>query len=264
MTALSLLPTDRTIHDFELFEQLRGRQLSARVQVLCVIGAHRFDELPLVNRILPGLKHIYVFEPLQGPLESLHALARQDPRIRVFPVAVSDRDGTAHFHVTNNQGESSSLLALGSHREIFPEVQVQQTIEVPTRRLDSVLAEHGLALPDVLIIDVQGAEYQVLRSLPQSLLDHVRLIYTEVSTEAVYQGAGLLSDVEAVLTPRFVNLGYVPLRPGVPMHGNAIFAARDDVPQALQLTARARWRLAFRRFKRRVRRQRQQPSGAAV
>ena len=74
----------------------------------------------------------------------------------MFPVAVSDTDGTARFNVASNDGESSSPLELGSHREHFPSVSMQTTIEVPTRRLDSVLAEHGLRAPDLMIVGVQA------------------------------------------------------------------------------------------------------------
>jgi FkbM family methyltransferase len=253
MSAPSLLPAQETIHDVELLRRLRGSRLARQLRVLAVIGAHKFDELPLIDRVFPGLRQIYLFEPLQAPLAALQRLAEGDARLRVFPVAVSDHDGAASFHVASNDGESSSLLEFGSHRELFPEVSVRRTIEVPTRRLDSVLAEHRLAAPDMLLIDVQGAEYLVLRSLSTSLLASVRLIYTEVSTERVYESAGLLSEVEALLAPRFVNLGYAPLRPGVPMHGNAVFVAREDVDDALAQTVAGLLRRQFHRAKRRLR-----------
>ena len=249
MPTRSILPSDRTLYDLELLRALRGTRLSRELKVLCVIGAHRFEELRLINRVFPSLRQIYLFEPQSGPLASLRLLAASDSRIKVFPVAVSDADGTASFNVASNDGESSSLLRLGSHRQLFPEVAMQETIEVPTRRLDSVLVEHGLETPDVLIVDVQGAEYLVLKSLPPSVLDRVRLIYSEVSTEAVYESAGLLADVEGVLSPRFRNVGFAAIRPNVPMHGNAVFVANADVDAILALSPGERLRRAFDRFK---------------
>lgn len=251
--APSLIPPGRAIHDLELMKELRGRRLCAELKVLAVVGAHRFDELPLVNRLFPALEAIYVFEPLPGPLAVLQALAERDPRIRVFPVAIADRDGQAQFHVTNNDGESSSLLDLGTHREHFPQVQVADTLTVTTRRLDSLLAEHGLRPPDVMIVDVQGAELQVLGALGEALRGRLRLLYTEVSLEPLYAGGGLLADVEALLAPRFVNLGFASINAQVTTHGNAVFAARDDVPALLALTPRERVRRAYHRWKQRRR-----------
>ena len=154
---------DRAVYDVDLLKTLRGTLLARRLQVLCVIGAHRFDELPLIDRLFPSLRHIYLFEPQPNLQEPLRRLAQQDARIKVFPVAVSDTDGTASFNIASNNGESSSLLNLGTHSQLFPEVTMQGTIEVPTRRLDSVLAEHRLKPPDTMIIDVQGAEFMVVQ-----------------------------------------------------------------------------------------------------
>lgn len=253
MTQPSLLPAGQPLYDADLLRALRGRRLSQELKVLCVIGAHRFDELPLVNRLFPSLRHIYLFEPQPGPLAVLHALAESDSRIKVFPVAISDTDGVATFNVASNDGESSSLLQLGSHRELFPHVTMQTAIQVPTRRLDSVLKEHGLESPDVMIIDVQGAEYLVLKSLTREVLDQVRLIYAEVSTEAVYESSRPMVEVEALLSPKFVNIGFASISAAVPVHGNAVFVARPDVREAVEWTFRERIRQAFHRFKRRVR-----------
>ncbi len=246
----SLLDAPYPIYDTDLLRQLLGRRLCSELRVLGVIGAHRFQEARLIERVFPNLRQIYLFEPLAEPLQALRAVEKNDPRVKVFPFAISDSDGIAHFHVTSNDGESSSLLAFGSHGELFPEVQVARTIEVQTRRLDSVLAEHGLEAPDVLLLDVQGAEYQVLSALSAEVLAQVRLIYAEVSTERVYASAGLLPDVERLLAPRFANLGFAPLRPAVPMHGNAIFVAHGDVQAALALSTYGRLQRALRHWRR--------------
>jgi len=255
----SLLDAPYPIHDTDLLRQLLGRRLCAQLHVLAVIGAHRFQEERLINRVFPNLRRIYLFEPLAEPLAALRAVQARDARVRVFPVALSDRDGTASFHVTSNDGESSSLLEFGSHARLFPQVAVARTIDVPTRRLDSLLRENALEPPDVLLVDVQGAEHQVLSALSPELLAHVRLIYTEVSTEPVYADSGLLPDIERLLSPRFVNLGFAPLRADVPMHGNAVFVARRDVDQALALSAMGRVQGALRHW-RRARKARRAPA----
>jgi len=259
MPTPSLIEPGQVVHDIALLKLLRGRRLCEGLRTLGVIGAHRLDELPLINKVFPALQRIFVFEPLPGPLQVLRQLAAQDGRITVFPFAVADRDGEADFHVTSNDGESSSLLAFGSHQDHFPDVQVRSTIRVGTRRIDSLLAEQGLPAPDVVIIDVQGAELQVLQSFGPALRDLVRLIYTEVSREAVYTGSGLLSDVEALLSPRFVNLGFASINADVPAHGNAVFVAQPDVDAAIAFTLAGRLRHAVRRAqeRRRTGRQRQ-------
>jgi FkbM family methyltransferase len=242
--------TDGPLYDEELLERLRGSALARSVRSLAVVGAHRFEEARQIDKLFPGLQHIYLFEPLQEPLATLQRRAAADARIRVFPVAVSDTDGVARFNVASNDGESSSLLSFGSHETLFPHVGVQQVIEVPTRRLEGLLAEHGLPAPEVLVVDVQGAEYQVLASLGEALRQQVRVIYTEASTEAVYAGSRLLHELESLLAPRFRKMGFAPLRPGVTVHGNALFLAQDDIAKALDVATWEQWRRRYHRWRR--------------
>lgn len=251
VTMPSLLDASYPVYDTDLLRQLLGRRLSAQLKVLCVVGAHRFQERRLIDRVFPHLQHIYLFEPLPQPLAALRAMEAQDRRIRVFPFAISDRDGTARFNVTSNDGESSSLLRFGTHGALFPAVQIEHCIDVTTRRLGTVILEHGLAPPDALLIDTQGAEYSVLSGIAPELMAHVRVIYAEVSTEAVYESARLLPDIEKLLAERFVSLGFAPLRPEVPMHGNAVFVAHADVEDALALSLTGRIQRAWRHWRRR-------------
>jgi hypothetical protein len=89
MQTPSLIAAGQAVYDIDLLRSLRGCRICTGLKVLCVIGAHRFEELPLIDVLFPALQHIYLFEPQAGPLEALHALARRDRRIRVFPFAVS-------------------------------------------------------------------------------------------------------------------------------------------------------------------------------
>ena len=59
--------------------------------------------------------------------------------------------------------------------------------------------------------------------------------------------------MEALLTSRFLNLGFAPIRSDVPMHGNAVFVAHAFVGDALRCTLRERLRRTFHRFKRHLR-----------
>lgn len=249
------------LYDQELLKRLRGTALARSVRTLAIVGAHRFDEAGQTDKLFPALERICLFEPLEEPLKTLRQRAAADARIRVFPVAIADSDGVARFNVANNDGESSSLLNFGSHETLFPDVAVQRVIEVPTRRLQSLLAEEGLPAPDVLVVDVQGAEYQVLASLGDDLRARVRVIYTETSTEAVYAGSRLLPDIEALLAPRFVKLGFAPLRPGVTVHGNALFVAREDLPLALALGLWERARRGYHQWRRGRRQGRDRAAG---
>jgi FkbM family methyltransferase len=235
----------------EFLYSLSGRILCQKLKTLYVIGAHGFDEKSIIDRIFPALEQIVLFEPLPELRAVLEGIAGLDSRVTVYPYAMSDENGMCEFRVTNNSGQSSSLLPLGTHQTIFPEVRVSQSFDVQTFRVDRFVEKFKVALPDVLIIDVQGAEYKVLSALGESVLGSVRLIYTEASTEAVYEGSRSLAEVEALLAPRFIQIGFSPLTSATPTHGNAVFVRAEDLDSAFRFTMSKHIRRAVRRAMRR-------------
>ena len=111
------------------------------------------------------------------------------------------------FHIAeatnySNKGQSSSLLPLGLHLTQHPEVSYVRDIAVTTKTLDEVTAE---AIPDWLgpggmmgNFDTQGTELDIMRGGPITLAA-CDSIYCEVNLAPMYEGAGLLPDLDAFL-----------------------------------------------------------------
>jgi len=199
--------------------------IAGQVRTLYFIGCHTFHERDWFFNTFRNLEHLYLFEPLPNVRAQLeHDFARH-PVVKVFPYAISDHDGEAVFHVTNNL-QSSSLLDMKEHKQLFPGVNAIGDIAVPKRRLETVIQEHGLADPDLLFIDVQGAEYQVLSGIERERLDRVKIIFTEASTVEVYEGAKLLSDLSDFLGSAFHFIGFEDML-GSKVHGDALYLNRE-------------------------------------
>ncbi len=206
----------------DILHELGKFPICRSIKTIYVIGAHLFQERQLFNRLFPNLTQIYLFEPIPELFQHLQEITAGDQRIRVFPYAIADQNITTQFHVTSNQA-SSSLLQLGKHKEIFPHVTEAGSITVNCRTLELVIRKYELAEPDMLFIDVQGAEYQVLSALSAKTRSRVKLVYTEASTEELYVGSRPLSDVTSLLEDDFQFLGFAPLAGNTPTHGNALF-----------------------------------------
>ncbi|MGH7181562.1 MAG: FkbM family methyltransferase, partial [Nitrospiraceae bacterium] len=210
----------------ELLTSLANTPIARKIRVLCVGGAHRYQERQLFDQLFPHLEQIYLFEPIPELARQLKQIETTDARVRVFPFALSDQNGTQDFFITNNDGESSSLLRLGTHREIFPHVKEVRATRVECRTLDHVIQEAGLLKPDMLLLDVQGAEHQILSSLSSRLKSYIQVLYVEASLEEVYQGGRCLDDLAALLADDHQLVSFAPLSPQSPTHGNALFTNR--------------------------------------
>ncbi|PCH62015.1 MAG: hypothetical protein COC09_07645 [Gammaproteobacteria bacterium] len=212
----------------DILHALRNRLITFDIQCLYIIGAFQFEERDLLFSLFPNLQSAVLFEPTPEAYNSLKNIVANDNRVSVFPYAISDFDGKSKFNISNNW-QSSSLLSFGKHREIFPDVEMTHSVTVETRMLDSVIKNHGLQRPDMLFIDAQGAENRIMNAISKETRDSLKLIYTEASTEELYEGSGTLNDLCDTLGEEFFYLGFAPTRNETPTHGNAIFVNQKDV-----------------------------------
>jgi len=141
-----------------------------------LVAAHRFPDAALI-----------AFEPLPGPRQVLQrALPRRRP-VRLFEEALSDRAGTATFHVSRADDSSSLLPISAAQVATFPGTDEVAQVLVRTARLDEVLAPEDLVAPVLLKIDAQGGELAVLEGAT-SLLPRIDTLLVECSFAELYEG----------------------------------------------------------------------------
>jgi FkbM family methyltransferase len=170
-------------------------KLSAPDKIWIDVGAHQGEKTMSAARDHPDLR-VYAFEP---NLRVAAPLFGKLPNFVVIPMAVAETNGAAEFHV-NRFAAASSLLpfnpdgwARWKGRELL---EVDQTVTVPTIRLDTFL--DLLAIPgiDYLKIDAQGADLAVIRSLGSRIHDVRRLcLEVQVNPLPLYRGGSRKDEV---------------------------------------------------------------------
>jgi FkbM family methyltransferase len=167
---------------------------SIQIKGVLHIGAHKCEELTVYNSI--GIKSEQV-----DWIEANPELVKYNKErgIHVHQAAVSDKEEDVSFHITNN-GESSSLLEFGTHATSYDWCKVIKTINVRTQTLASVIEKDNIPIKqrNFWNLDIQGVELNALRSAG-AYIDCADAIYSEVNTEEVYKGCGLLSEMNAFL-----------------------------------------------------------------
>lgn len=104
---------------------------------------------------------VYAFEPLSRNVDFIrrHAALNRFANIEVFEAAVSDHSGESFF-------DPGASIATGHLSEAG-------TVKVRLVRLDDLLATGSITPPDTMKVDVEGAEYAVVRGA-QRLIDQFR------------------------------------------------------------------------------------------
>ena len=128
------------------------------------IGYYSLKAAPLVG--VTG--HVIAVEPNPETLVRLRVnLAASDASVvAIAPVACSDAEGMMDLYVAphSNLGETSL-----SKENASQEGAVTRTYKVRTRPLDDIVRESGVTRVDAIKIDVEGAEYLVLKGAQQTL-----------------------------------------------------------------------------------------------
>jgi FkbM family methyltransferase len=135
------------------------------------IGAHSGEVLREIVRCAPKGRHI-AYEPLP---EFAARLAAEFPAVDVRQAALSNEVGEVDFHVVVDDPMQSGIKAR-------PDAQLKRVVRVPLDTLD-----HGLPegfVPDLIKIDVEGAEQQVLQGAIGTITRHQPVVVFE-------HGAGL-------------------------------------------------------------------------
>lgn len=116
----------------------------------------------------------------------------------VICAAMGEHDGEQlQLHVASN-GQSSSLLELGTHAVEHPDVTYSGDLQVSTVSLDQLVAEHSVRA-DFVNVDLQGIELRVLRGGP-GFVDGCRWVYSEVNRGELYEGCDRFDELDSWLS----------------------------------------------------------------
>lgn len=168
------------------------------------VGAHIGEEVADYKDY--GVKNVVWFEANRNLMPQLFENTRRyDLKQEYFCEVLSDVDGEeVNFAITNN-GQSSSILELGTHKTHHPHIHVVDTKKLTTKRFDTIARDNpdniNMNIVDFVNLDVQGAELKVLQGFVNAFTDfkNIKAVYTEVNTEEVYIGCALLSQIDSFL-----------------------------------------------------------------
>jgi FkbM family methyltransferase len=163
------------------------------------VGAHEGQELPVY--LAMGFGRVLLVEANPAVFARLASAVGAAPGVELAAYALCDREGTVDLRVTSFD-QSSSLLALKRHREVYPEIEESEVVAVPARTLDGLLEERGAAADfNLLVLDVQGAELLVLQGAERTLAG-LDAVVSEINFEELYEGCALAGELDAFLAAR--------------------------------------------------------------
>src|SRR5579872_2770327 len=184
-----------------------ARRVVGSKPIICDIGSRDAREGIALMRLLDG-KQLHVFEANPAAAElcrrNLLQFANGNSEITFFnEAAVADVIGELKFYPVNVDLSGNKDVGFSSLFQINPAYTkrrgsiVQDEVTVKAITLDQYFL--GKDAPDVLWVDVEGAELKVFQGANR-VLESVKLIHVEVSFRPMQVGKPLFWEVSHYLT----------------------------------------------------------------
>ena len=169
--------------------QLRLKAVGFAPRVIYDVGAFYGGWTKSARKVFPAADY-FLFEANADNAPKLEETGE-----KFFNAVLSSQDGaTKEFYLPKHAVATGASL----YRENTVHYQSEnlRVVPVKTRRLDAFAAEQGLPKPDLIKLDVQGAELEVLAGAGD-LLATTGAIVAELSFLSYNQSAPLIADVIA-------------------------------------------------------------------
>jgi FkbM family methyltransferase len=156
------------------------------------VGAHECEELDVYEKYINRNKILWIEAMIHKVIEC----KQKFNNLLIEQAVVSDVEENVKFNISNN-GQSSSILELGTHKEKHPGVYYTTCFETRTSLLKNIIKNYNIEF-NFINLDIQGAELKALKGM-EEYLNQVDYLYTEVNEEHLYINCALIGELDEYL-----------------------------------------------------------------
>ena len=179
------------------FQEMRRLFASTPVTTIFDVGAHHGHVSLSFRRLFPH-STVYAFEPFPESFERLSRNTAADPLIQPLKFGLADVEGARLFSSNASSATNSLFESDNRGAETWGPglLETDRRISLPFSTIDRFVVDRNIRSIDILKLDVQGAEYLVLKGAEQLLAQsRIKLIYSEVITQPTYRNQEPLHQV---------------------------------------------------------------------
>lgn len=166
-------------------------------KVIYDVGANIGTWTLLAKSFFPDAA-VHAFEPLPEHLIKLSATTEKLAQIAIHPFCLGNENKNTVINVSSFSDSSSILEATPLEFEQYGIKKTgEETVEV--KRVEDLVEQHVLPVPDLIKLDVQGFELEVLKGAGK-YINEVSYLIVEVSFKKYYHDQPLFLDIANYLS----------------------------------------------------------------
>jgi FkbM family methyltransferase len=119
--------------------------------------------------------------------------------VNLHHALIADEERDVTFYITNN-GQSSSILEMGTHKDLYKWCVVVEERKQKTITIKKLVETNNINMTNLnmWVFDIQGAELLALKGAGD-LIKYADALYLEVNTDEVYKNCAKLNELDEFL-----------------------------------------------------------------
>ena len=173
------------------------KKYDMKIHGILHIGAHNCEELKDYNDY--GLKNNKIIWVEANPKLVEENLKIDNTRIIKNFICCDNDIGKSRLNIANN-GQSSSILEFGIHKNYYPSIEYTNYVDVNNLRIDTMYKLYNIPFnfANFLNIDIQGAELLALKGMG-NIINNFDYLYLEVNKNYLYKNCALVNEIDEYL-----------------------------------------------------------------
>jgi FkbM family methyltransferase len=194
--SISLVPTE---------QHLLKSLISDNKPIIFDIGANLGTKSKYYSKLFPH-SIIYSFEPDPDTFHILHKKFKENTRIYLYNIGISDSKKIMELHRTNISSNNSfyRLSNDEDYVDAISNLREKDSVKVNTTSLDEFCDENNISYVHYIKLDVQGYEPQCLSGAKELIRSQkIGVLRVEITPGKFYERSTTLHEVESHLFPHY-------------------------------------------------------------
>lgn len=173
------------------------------------IGANIGVTSVWLTKKFPAAK-IYAFEPLPENFNILLKNTSPYPNITALNYGLGDKDGEFEFYENEddaNKGGGSIYKIRSDESRYGTNTNDRGPTKINIRNTSNALSENDIGHIDILKIDTEGAEFDILSSIPENILDSTKWIMGELHGIKNFETLALIDPIFKLAVDKKIRNG---------------------------------------------------------